>query len=145
MRSNAATMPLGSLSNARKRRRIAGILRRVNSRSARVELERRKLLVGLQRRTDHMAEAMFALLKRCSARIAVICIAMAPLTGQTLAISVEVAKKCNALTAKAFPPRQVGNPAAGVAGGTGGSQRDYFNKCVANGGKMDDQGSEGSK
>jgi len=32
---------------------------------------------------------------------------------------VEVAKKCDALTAKAFPPRAIGNPAAGSAKGTG--------------------------
>jgi hypothetical protein len=53
------------------------------------------------------------------------------------AITVEVAKKCDALTAKAFPPRVVGNPAAGSAKGTPQEQRDYFKKCVANGGNMD--------
>ena len=53
------------------------------------------------------------------------------------AISVEVAKKCNVLVAKEFPPRQAGNPAAGSAKGSGQAQRDYFNKCVANGGNMD--------
>jgi hypothetical protein len=31
------------------------------------------------------------------------------------AVSVEVAKKCEALTAKAYPPREIGNPAAGSA------------------------------
>jgi hypothetical protein len=70
---------------------------------------------------------------------------IALLTGEALAISAEVAKKCNALTAKAFPPRQVGNPAAGPVG-TGLSVRDYFNKCVANGGNVDDgQGPNGPK
>ncbi|HVX79627.1 MAG TPA: hypothetical protein VHB49_26125 [Bradyrhizobium sp.] len=54
------------------------------------------------------------------------------------AISVEVARKCNLLVAKAFPPREPGNPAAGSAKGTAQDQRDYFNKCVANGGNMDD-------
>jgi hypothetical protein len=53
------------------------------------------------------------------------------------AISVDVAKKCNALLAKAFPPRQAGNPAAGSAKGSGLDQRTYFNKCVANNGNMD--------
>jgi hypothetical protein len=53
------------------------------------------------------------------------------------AISVDVAKKCNALLAKAFPPRQPGNPAAGSAKGSGLDQRNYFNKCVANNGNMD--------
>ena len=58
-------------------------------------------------------------------------------TDNASAISVEVAKKCNALTAKAFPPRVIGNPAAGSAKGTGRDQRDYYKKCVANEGKMD--------
>jgi hypothetical protein len=53
------------------------------------------------------------------------------------AVTVEVAKKCDVLTAKAFPPRVVGNPAAGSEKGTAQAQRDYFNKCVANGGNMD--------
>jgi hypothetical protein len=53
------------------------------------------------------------------------------------AITLEVAKKCNALVAKEFPPRQIGNPAAGSTKGTAKSEQDYFNKCVANGGNMD--------
>jgi len=61
------------------------------------------------------------------------------------AITVEVAKKCNALVNKQFPPRQIGNPAAGSAKGTGRVQREFFNKCVANGGKMDDAEQGGSK
>jgi hypothetical protein len=55
-----------------------------------------------------------------------------------LALTVELARKCEALTAKAFPPREPGNPAAGSTKGSGRSQHDYFNKCVVNGGKMDD-------
>jgi len=61
------------------------------------------------------------------------------------AISVEVAKKCNALVNKQFPPRQIGNPAAGSAKGSGPAQREFFNKCVANGGKMDGAEQGGSK
>jgi hypothetical protein len=45
----------------------------------------------------------------------------------------------------AFPPRVVGNPAAGGTKGTAQSQRDYFSKCVANGGKIDDEASKNSK
>jgi hypothetical protein len=67
-----------------------------------------------------------------------ICIAVGSMTNSASAITVEVAKKCQALTAKAYPPRVPGNPAAGSAKGTGRSERDYFNKCVANGGNMDD-------
>ena len=54
------------------------------------------------------------------------------------AIPVELAKKCNLLVAKAFPPREPGNPAAGSSKGTAQDQRDYFNKCVTNGGNMND-------
>ena len=61
--------------------------------------------------------------------------ALAP-TGAS-AVTVEVAKKCNGLMAKEFPPRQPGNPAAGSTKGSSQAQREYFNKCVANGGNMD--------
>jgi hypothetical protein len=81
---------------------------------------------------------MFANLKLASTLVALICIAAGSMTSSASAVTAEVAKKCAALTAKAYPPRVVGNPAAGSAKGTGQSERDYFNKCVANGGKMDD-------
>jgi len=58
--------------------------------------------------------------------------------GEASAVTAEVAKKCAALADKAYPPRVPGNPAAGLAEGTAQSKRDYFNKCVATGGKMDD-------
>ncbi|WP_229198405.1 hypothetical protein [Bradyrhizobium acaciae] len=54
------------------------------------------------------------------------------------AIDARVARACDVLVARAFPPRQAGNPASGSARGGAKDQRDYFNKCVANGGKMDD-------
>ena len=66
------------------------------------------------------------------------CIAIGCMTGSASAVTAQLAKECQALTAKAFPPRVPGNPAAGSAKGTGQSQRDYFNKCVANGGNVDD-------
>ncbi len=53
------------------------------------------------------------------------------------AITAEVAKKCNVLLAKQFPPRQAGNPAAGSSKGSSQDQRDFFKKCVDNGGNMD--------
>ena len=52
--------------------------------------------------------------------------------------TVEVARKCAALTAKAYPPRVIGNPAAGSASGTGQAEQSYYQKCVANGGNMDE-------
>lgn len=61
------------------------------------------------------------------------------------AITAEVAKKCDALLAKEFPPREPGNPAAGSTKGTVYAQRDYFKKCVANGGNMDGDGAKGQK
>ena len=51
-----------------------------------------------------------------------------------LAITAEVAKKCGTLSEKAYPPRVVGNPAAGRQNGSFLDFRNYFNKCVANGG-----------
>jgi hypothetical protein len=59
-----------------------------------------------------------------------------------LAATVEVARTCQALTAKAYPPREIGNPAAGSAKGSGRVQQEYFRKCVANGGKVDDNASK---
>jgi hypothetical protein len=56
-----------------------------------------------------------------------------------LGITAEVAKKCSALTAKAYPPRVVGNPAAGLQNGSYQDFRNYFNKCVANGGNPPEQ------
>jgi len=61
------------------------------------------------------------------------------------AITAEVAKTCNAQLNKQFPPRQIGNPASGSAKGTVQVQRDFFNKCVANGGKVDGAEQGGSK
>ncbi len=67
----------------------------------------------------------------------------APVTAS--AITAEVARACDAAVAKAFPPRQIGNPAAGSAKGTGKDQREYFQKCVANNGKIDDMPPDATK
>jgi hypothetical protein len=53
------------------------------------------------------------------------------------AITAELARTCKALTSKQFPPREPGNPAAGSTKGDGREQQSYFNKCIANNGKMD--------
>ena len=53
------------------------------------------------------------------------------------AITAEVAKKCNLLLQKQFPPRQAGNPAAGSAKGSSQDEKEFFKKCVDNGGNMD--------
>ncbi len=62
-------------------------------------------------------------------------VALQPTRAQ--AITVEVAKKCNGLLAKEFPPRQAGNPAAGSSKGSAKDERDYFKKCVENDGNTD--------
>ncbi len=77
-------------------------------------------------------------LRLAAAGIAMTVIAEGPMMTSASAITVEVARKCDALVAKAFPPREVGNPAAGSAKGSGLAQQDYFRKCVANGGNTDD-------
>lgn len=69
--------------------------------------------------------------------LAVLLAATGLLPTQASAITLELAKKCNALVAKQFPPRQPANPAAGSAKGSGQEQRDLFKKCVENDGKMD--------
>ena len=54
------------------------------------------------------------------------------------AVTLEVARACDAMAAKQFPPRQIGNPAAGSSKGTVQERRAYYSKCVQNGGKVDD-------
>lgn len=67
------------------------------------------------------------------------------MTSGASAITVELAKKCEALTIKAFPARVVGNPAAGSAKGSGKDAQAYFNKCVRNDGKVDEGSSKEAK
>jgi hypothetical protein len=81
---------------------------------------------------------MFTKFDSITALAALIGLTVALTTKNASAITAEVAKKCDVLVAKAFPPREIGNPAAGSAKGSAQAQRDYFNKCVTNGGKMDD-------
>jgi hypothetical protein len=72
-------------------------------------------------------------------------VAVGPMTSRVSAITVEVVKKCQMETGKAFPPRQLGNPAAGSAKGSAKDQRAFYDKCVANGGKVDDSGTKETK
>jgi hypothetical protein len=71
--------------------------------------------------------------------LALVCLANLSTTRSATAITAELARKCGALTDKAYPLRVPGNPAAGREHGTAKEVRDYFNKCVANGGNMDEQ------
>jgi hypothetical protein len=81
--------------------------------------------------------AVFSNVQIRRAIIVPIFLAACSVSNAALAITAEVAKKCDVLTAKAFPPREIGNPAAGSAKGSAQTQREYFSKCVANGGNMD--------
>jgi hypothetical protein len=85
---------------------------------------------------------VFANLKSSSALLVLFGIAVGSMTTSASAVTVEVAKKCDTLTAKAYPPREIGNPAAGSAKGSSQAERDYFSKCVANGGNVDDNGAK---
>jgi hypothetical protein len=80
---------------------------------------------------------MFTSLSSRYALPALICVALGAIPTRAAAVTVEVARSCKALTDKAYPPREPGNPAAGSLNGGGRVAQDYFNKCVANGGKMD--------
>ena len=50
------------------------------------------------------------------------------------AISVELAKKCRGMALQKYPYKPVGTPGKGDAQ----SEREYYSKCVANGGTMPD-------
>jgi hypothetical protein len=69
---------------------------------------------------------------------AAIGIAFGSMANGASAVTVEIAKKCEALTTVAYPPRVPGNPAAGSDKGTGADEQKYYAKCVANGGNTGD-------
>ena len=85
-----------------------------------------------------MSEGMAFRIQFRSASLALVFAAMLAQTNDASAVTVEVARKCQAFTSKAFPPREPGNPAAGSAKGSGLDQQSYFKRCVANGGRVDD-------
>jgi hypothetical protein len=71
--------------------------------------------------------------------LALVCFAQLPTTRSATAITVELAKKCKEMTDKAFPLRVPGKPAAGREHGTPKELHDYFNKCAAEKGDIDQQ------
>jgi len=81
---------------------------------------------------------MFANLKFKGALVVLVCCALVVMLHSASAVSVSIIEKCHSLTAKAFPPRELGNPAAGSTKGTGQEEQEYFKKCVANASKTDD-------
>jgi hypothetical protein len=74
-----------------------------------------------------------------TAFLALICLSCALPQRSASAITAELAKKCGALSEKAYPPRVIGNPAAGRQNGTTDDFRNYFSKCIANGGNPPQQ------
>ena len=82
---------------------------------------------------------MLTKLRYGTALLALVCLTHLPTTRSAIAITAELARKCGALTDKAYPLRVPGNPAAGREHGTAKEVRDYFNKCVANRGNIDEQ------
>ena len=73
-----------------------------------------------------MGYAMFAHVKFESALVGLVCIAVGCMNGKASAVTADVARKCAALTAKAYRPQVPGNPAAGLAKGTVGSQAAFL-------------------
>jgi hypothetical protein len=71
--------------------------------------------------------------------VALVCLAHLPMMQSAMTMTAELARKCGALTDKAYPSRVPGNLAAGREHGTAKEVRDYFNKCVANRGNMGEQ------
>ena len=75
---------------------------------------------------------MGANLKVLIALAVLIWIGLGAMTVGASAETVEVARKCDALTAKAYPPRVIRKHAAGSAYGTVIAEHNYYQKCVAN-------------
>jgi len=88
---------------------------------------------------------MFTSLKFGGAFFALVCITLGSTLEPAVAVTVEVARKCKVLTDTAFPLREPGNPAAGSAKGSGLAAQNYFDKCVTNGGKIDDNAAKPAK
>jgi hypothetical protein len=88
---------------------------------------------------DSGRDSVFANMKLWIVPFALCCATVALAPSSVSAVTAEVAKKCNALVAQAYPPREAGNPAAGSASGTAQAARDYFRICVEHDGKMDDR------
>jgi hypothetical protein len=78
--------------------------------------------------------AMVTDLKSGGMLAALVCIGIGAMTCGASAVTAKVAKTCDALTAKAYPSREPGNPASGGANTT--VLLDYYHNCVANGGKV---------
>jgi hypothetical protein len=70
-----------------------------------------------------------------AALTALICLADLAVATSATAIPAELARKCSTLANRAHPLRVSHNPGSGRKNGSAQAVRDYFNRCVANGGK----------
>jgi hypothetical protein len=82
--------------------------------------------------------AVFSKVKSRSVSVVLICIAAGLTVNSATAVTADLARKCSGLMAKAYPPREPGNPAAGSTKGNGLAAQTYYQKCLANNGKVDD-------
>jgi hypothetical protein len=88
---------------------------------------------------------VFSQVKSVSVTVALICFSVGAITSGASAVTVELARKCSALMTKAYPPREPGNPAAGSTKGNGKEAQAYYQKCVTNNGKVDNNaGTQGN-
>ena len=85
---------------------------------------------------------MLAKMTYGAALTALICLADQGVATSATAIPAELARKCSILANRAYPLRVSHNPASGRKHGSAQAVRDYFNRCVANGGKMKGHGSK---
>jgi hypothetical protein len=85
---------------------------------------------------------MLAKMTYGAALIALICLADEGVATSATAIPAELARKCSSLANQAYPLRKSHNPASGRKHGSAQAIRDYFNRCVASGGKMNGDGSK---
>jgi hypothetical protein len=79
---------------------------------------------------------MLTNLKSGSAFALFACFGLELMTCTAWAQTADVARKCQALSLQAYPPRVPGNPAAGSAAGTAADQRSFYERCIANGGNI---------
>ena len=74
----------------------------------------------------------------CGAALtALICLADLGVATSATAIPAWLARKCSARANQAYPLSASHNPASGREHGSSQAVRNYFNRCVANGGKME--------
>jgi hypothetical protein len=85
---------------------------------------------------------MLAKMTYGAALTALICLADPGVATSATAVPADLARKCSARANRAYPLSASHNPASGRKHGSSQAVRDYFNRCVASGGKMNGHGSK---